>query len=86
MQSNLKDLFRSLLVLSCLLIHSWINTDLDKTTLGDILMLKRHSSEKQFISSAYLRMYNKFCAEGKSGLQCIGEKNIYGKIRKGQYR
>ena len=49
-------------------------------------MLKRHSSEKQFISSAYLRMYNKLCAEGKSGLQCIGEKNIYGKIRKGQYR
>lgn len=77
MQSNLKELFRSLLALSCLLIHGRINTDLDKTILRDILMLKRHSSKKQFISLAYLRMYNKFCAEGKSGLQGIEEREIF---------
>lgn len=80
MQSNLKDVFRSLLALRCLLIHGRINTDLDKTTLRDILMLKCHSSGKQFISSAYLRICNKFCAEGKSGLQGIEEREIYGKI------
>lgn len=80
MQSNLKDLLGFLLALSCLLIDSRINTDLDKTTLRDILMLKHQSSEKQFIFSAYLRMYHKFCAEGKSGLQGIGERDIYGKI------
>lgn len=78
-QSNLKDFFRSLVALSCLLIHGKINTDLDKTTLRDILMLKCHSSKKQFISSAYLRMYNKFHAEGKSGLQGIEEREIYGR-------
>lgn len=42
--------------------------------------------QKAILSSAYLRMYNKFCAEGKSGLQGIGERDVYDKIKRGQYR
>lgn len=86
MPSKLKDLFSYLPALGCPLIHSGINADLDKTSLRDILMLKHSSSKKKFISSAYLGLYNKFCAEGKSGLQGIGKRDIYSKMCKGQYR
>lgn len=76
MQNNLKGVSRSLLALGCQLTHSGINMDLDKMTLRDILMCKR-LFQKQFIPSAYLRMWNELCAGGKSCSRGSGERGIH---------